>query len=38
MSSYNEGSHCLAIGCSDNSVHVWDILNSIVILEVQSPG
>ncbi|XP_075641415.1 uncharacterized protein LOC142613103 isoform X1 [Castanea sativa] len=37
VSSYNEGSHCLAIGCSDNSVHVWDILNSSVILEVQSP-
>ncbi|XP_021279955.1 uncharacterized protein LOC110413462 isoform X3 [Herrania umbratica] len=29
--------HCLAIGCSDNSVHLWDILNSSLILQVQSP-
>ncbi|KAI9182295.1 hypothetical protein LWI28_023964 [Acer negundo] len=32
-----EGSHCLAIGCSDNSIRVWDISNSTVILQVQSP-
>ncbi|KAE8671244.1 hypothetical protein F3Y22_tig00111983pilonHSYRG00058 [Hibiscus syriacus] len=29
--------HCLAIGCSDNSVHVWDILKSSLVLQVQSP-
>ncbi|KAJ0110607.1 hypothetical protein Patl1_00808 [Pistacia atlantica] len=33
----NEGGHCLAIGCSDNSVRVWHISNSSVILEVHSP-
>ncbi|KAK3194383.1 hypothetical protein Dsin_025693 [Dipteronia sinensis] len=32
-----EGSHCLAIGCSDNSIRVWNISNSTVILQVQSP-
>ncbi|KAJ0052686.1 hypothetical protein Pint_00789 [Pistacia integerrima] len=32
-----EGGHCLAIGCSDNSVRVWHISNSSVILEVHSP-
>ncbi|KAG6619439.1 uncharacterized protein LOC122317079 isoform X2 [Carya illinoinensis] len=35
--SLDEGSHCLAIGCSDNSVLVWDILSSSVVLQVQSP-
>ncbi|KAG8653335.1 hypothetical protein MANES_05G010600v8 [Manihot esculenta] len=35
--SHEEGSHCLAIGCSDNSVHIWDISRSSVILRVQSP-
>ncbi|XP_022757740.1 uncharacterized protein LOC111304949 isoform X3 [Durio zibethinus] len=30
--------HCLAIGCSDNSVHLWDMLKSSLILQVQSPG
>ncbi|KAK8718200.1 hypothetical protein V6N13_045443 [Hibiscus sabdariffa] len=29
--------HCLAIGCSDNSVHVWDMLKSSLVLQVQSP-
>ncbi|KAA3462396.1 putative WD repeat-containing protein isoform X1 [Gossypium australe] len=29
--------HCLAIGCSDNSVHVWDMLNSSLVLQVPSP-
>ncbi|WRX08182.1 WD40 repeat - like 5 [Theobroma cacao] len=29
--------HCLAIGCSDNSVHLWDMLNSSLVLQVQSP-
>ncbi|XP_021895939.1 WD repeat-containing protein 6 [Carica papaya] len=28
---------CLAIGCSDNSVFCWNISESSVILEVQSP-
>lgn len=28
----------LAIGCSDNSVYIWDISNSITVLKVQSPG
>ncbi|XP_048337417.2 uncharacterized protein LOC107426171 isoform X1 [Ziziphus jujuba] len=31
------GSYYLAVGCSDNSVHVWDISKCCVILEVQSP-
>lgn len=31
-------SHFLAVGCSDNSVHVWDIFNSNMVLKVQSPG
>ncbi|KAJ9187931.1 hypothetical protein P3X46_003342 [Hevea brasiliensis] len=35
--SNEEGNHCLAIGCSDNSVRIWDISRSSVILEVQSP-
>ncbi|KAE8723231.1 Chlorophyll a-b binding protein [Hibiscus syriacus] len=26
-----------AIGCSDNSVHVWDMLKSSLVLQVQSP-
>jgi WD40 repeat protein len=38
VSSFNEGWHCLAIGCSDNSVHVWDMSNSSVLLQVRSPG
>ncbi|MBA0620750.1 hypothetical protein Godav_006435 [Gossypium davidsonii] len=29
--------HCLAIGCSDNSVHVWDMLKSSLVLQVPSP-
>ncbi|KAK9266700.1 hypothetical protein L1049_007353 [Liquidambar formosana] len=32
-----EGSCCLAVGCSDNSVCIWDILRSCVILEVRCP-
>ncbi|KAL5859325.1 hypothetical protein ACOSQ4_000621 [Xanthoceras sorbifolium] len=32
-----EGSHCLAIGCSDNSIFVWDISSSTLILQVHSP-
>lgn len=35
--SFNERWHFLAIGCSDNSVHVWDTSNSSVLLQVQSP-
>ena len=31
-------SEFLAVGCSDNSVHVWDISNSKMVLKVQSPG
>ncbi|WCJ22639.1 Transducin family protein / WD-40 repeat family protein [Euphorbia peplus] len=34
---FKEKSHCLAIGCSNNSVSVWDISKSSLILEVQSP-
>ncbi|CAN1236319.1 WD repeat-containing protein 6 [Linum grandiflorum] len=29
--------NCIAVGCSDNSVHVWDITNSSPIVDVQSP-
>ncbi|XVF80749.1 hypothetical protein PTKIN_Ptkin15bG0100100 [Pterospermum kingtungense] len=29
--------HCFAVGCSDNSVHIWDMLKSSLVLEVQSP-
>ncbi|XWS76708.1 hypothetical protein CRYUN_Cryun01aG0201000 [Craigia yunnanensis] len=29
--------HCLAIGCSDNSVRLWDMLKSSLVLQVQSP-
>ncbi|XP_065859842.1 uncharacterized protein [Euphorbia lathyris] len=36
-SSHEEESHCLAIGCSNNSVSIWNISNSSLILEVQSP-
>ncbi|KAM2685571.1 hypothetical protein FF1_047268 [Malus domestica] len=34
--SYGEGD-CLAIGCSDNSVHLWDVSASAVVLEVRHP-
>ncbi|CAK7348505.1 unnamed protein product [Dovyalis caffra] len=37
VSSNEDGRHCLAIGCSDNSVHLWDTSVSSVILQVQSP-
>ncbi|CAN1353164.1 WD repeat-containing protein 6 [Linum perenne] len=30
-------SNSIAVGCSDNSVHVWDITNSCPIVDVQSP-
>ncbi|XP_034690714.1 uncharacterized protein LOC117918294 isoform X1 [Vitis riparia] len=30
-------SHCLVVGCSDNSVHLWDMLTSSSILEVRNP-
>ncbi|RDX94301.1 WD repeat-containing protein 6, partial [Mucuna pruriens] len=33
----NVESHFLALGCSDNSVHIWDISNSNTVLKVQSP-
>ncbi|XP_054801986.1 uncharacterized protein LOC129305854 isoform X2 [Prosopis cineraria] len=34
----NEESHFLAaIGCSDNSVHIWDVLKSVMVLKIQSP-
>ncbi|KAK4273317.1 hypothetical protein QN277_021743 [Acacia crassicarpa] len=34
----NEESHFLAaIGCSDNSVHIWDALKSVTVLKIQSP-
>ena len=37
-SSLQEESPCLAIGCSDNSVCVWDISKSSIAFQVQSPG
>ncbi|KAJ1412523.1 WD40/YVTN repeat-like-containing domain superfamily [Sesbania bispinosa] len=37
LSHSNLESHFLAIGCSDNSVHIWDISNSNMVLKVQSP-
>ncbi|GAV64080.1 WD40 domain-containing protein [Cephalotus follicularis] len=37
LNCLSEESNCLAIGCSDNSVHFWDILNSSILLKVQSP-
>ncbi|KAL5561082.1 hypothetical protein UlMin_030829 [Ulmus minor] len=37
---FNSFSHqetpCLAVGCTDNSVHLWDIANSCILLQVQS--
>ncbi|KAF3436595.1 hypothetical protein FNV43_RR23687 [Rhamnella rubrinervis] len=36
-SSSREGSCFLAVGCSDNSVHLWDISKSCVVIEVKSP-
>ncbi|KAK2364819.1 notchless protein [Trifolium repens] len=33
----NVESDFLAIGCSDNSVHIWDISSSSTVLKVQSP-
>ncbi|XP_061366242.1 uncharacterized protein LOC133309475 [Gastrolobium bilobum] len=33
----NMESRFLAVGCSDNSVHIWDIANSTTVLKVQSP-
>ncbi|TKY61668.1 WD repeat-containing protein 6 [Spatholobus suberectus] len=33
----NVEGHFLAVGCSDNSVHIWDISNSNTVLKVQSP-
>ncbi|XP_027351575.1 uncharacterized protein LOC113862665 isoform X2 [Abrus precatorius] len=33
----NVESQFLAVGCSDNSVHVWDACNSNTVLKVQSP-
>lgn len=38
MSGSNEEGDCLAIGCSDNSVQLWDATTSTVVLEVQHPG
>ncbi|GFZ04476.1 transducin family protein [Actinidia rufa] len=35
--SVQEGSRCLAIGCSDNSVCIWDILQSTIDFEVRCP-
>ncbi|XP_059625527.1 uncharacterized protein LOC132268736 isoform X2 [Cornus florida] len=34
-SSSDDGSHRLAVGCSDNSVCFWDILKPILIFEVR---
>ncbi|KAB2620162.1 hypothetical protein D8674_041787 [Pyrus ussuriensis x Pyrus communis] len=28
---------CLAVGCSDNSVHIWDVSASSVVLQVRHP-
>ena len=38
MSGSNGEGDCLAIGCSDNSVHLWDVSASAVVLEVRHPG
>ncbi|CAL1398751.1 unnamed protein product [Linum trigynum] len=35
--SHDDGSYYLAIGCGDNSVRVWDIPNSTLMVDVQSP-
>lgn len=32
------GGECVAVGCSDNSVHVWDVASCNVVLHVQHPG
>ncbi|XP_021812747.1 uncharacterized protein LOC110755775 isoform X2 [Prunus avium] len=37
VSGSNEEGDCLAIGCSDNSVHLWDVTTSTVVLEVHHP-
>ncbi|CAL9009232.1 unnamed protein product [Prunus brigantina] len=37
VSGSNEEGDCLAIGCSDNSVQLWDVTTSTVVLEVQHP-
>lgn len=34
--SSENGCQCLAVGCSDNSVHIWNILASCVELQVKS--
>nr|XP_011467078.1 PREDICTED: uncharacterized protein LOC101298466 [Fragaria vesca subsp. vesca] len=31
------GGECVAVGCSDNSVHVWDVASCNVVLHVQHP-
>ncbi|KAI8522511.1 hypothetical protein RHMOL_Rhmol13G0002700 [Rhododendron molle] len=36
-SSTCDGSHCLAIGCSDNSVAFWDFSKSSLLTEVRFP-
>ncbi|KAL3380551.1 hypothetical protein AABB24_000941 [Solanum stoloniferum] len=33
--SSNNGSDCLAIGCSDNSVHIWDMLRCSLLSTVR---
>ncbi|KAK7397007.1 hypothetical protein VNO78_18171 [Psophocarpus tetragonolobus] len=33
----NAESHFLVVGCSDNSVHIWDIFSCNTVLQVQSP-
>ncbi|OIW17447.1 hypothetical protein TanjilG_22559 [Lupinus angustifolius] len=37
LSDSNVDGHFLAIGCSDHSVHIWDISKSITVLKIQSP-
>ncbi|KAH0981980.1 hypothetical protein GBA52_009157 [Prunus armeniaca] len=37
VSGSNEEGDCLAIGCTDNSVQLWDVTTSTVVLEVQHP-
>ncbi|KAF4371699.1 hypothetical protein G4B88_030803 [Cannabis sativa] len=37
ISGTGANSH-LVVGCSDNSVLLWDMSNSSVVLHVQSPG
>lgn len=36
--SSNDGGDCLAIGCSDNSVNIWDMLRCSLLSRVRCSG